>query len=46
MNGHLTQNYTSQELMSNSQIAKRVIEHFGNWMYDEKFTDYKTIPNY
>lgn len=46
MNGHITQAHNACEVMSNSDLAKRVIEHFGNWIYDEKFTDYKTKPNY
>lgn len=32
--------------MHNPIIVCKVLEHFGNWLYDEKYTDYKVQANY
>lgn len=40
------ENVEEDELMNNSTIICRVLEEFGHWLYDERFTDYKIIAKY
>jgi hypothetical protein len=35
-----------EELMDNSTIICHILQYFGLWIYDERYTDYKVKPNY
>lgn len=46
MNGYITQAPNADEFSSIPDLICRIVDCFGNWLYAEKFTDYKAIPNF
>lgn len=38
--------FDEDEMMHNPLIICNVFEYFGDWLYDERFTDFKITANY